>query len=549
MAFDPGSVFVRRNYSAGTSIKAKTTLILAVIMLCSYAIIGFPKSKAELMANLKNNIRLSLDLDGGTQLVVEVQVQDAIKAYTSDTIAGVEDELWKAGILCRSIERHDPQAVSEADHVAVEIKGIQSAKARAFARAVQSRFNEWNFTPLSATDFRLTMKPASALKLRHATVAQTVAIFERKLNGFGLAGSSVLPVETGGGNAELVVELPGVDDAFHAKQILQTQAMVEVTGVIRGPIASPGEAFLDRRATSILGTRWVPTAWHDGQQSWYLVSRTPLICTNDIRDAHATLGDGGRWETEFVITEEAERRLQRYVQVNAGNRLATVVNGNVVGVPAVQTQIGNTQAIAGTATRAEALDLALNLSTGSLPVRICYLKEKTIGWSRGMDSLHSAVRAGFVSLLLIVFFLLFYYKHAGINAALVVVLNPILVIGVIRYLGIRLTLLGLAGIILTMGIAGGSTVLIFERIREELRAGKAEVAALRFGFRKSFLAVLDTHVTTALSCSVFLVLGNGPVKDFSVDLMVGLISSLFTSVFVLRTMLDLQLSRLRRRTI
>jgi len=529
-------------------IKTKSAFIVAITLICIYGIIGFPRSRNELIANLRKNIRLGLDLSGGTQLVMEVELQDAFKAFADSAIDRLKEELTKDNIDFTSVDRNDPQSLRDAEKIEVDIKGVPVNQSGALRGIVNDVAFEWSLTALNSTDYRLTVKPTDALKLKHDTMTQTMATIERKINALGLVESSVQPTGRSDAEAELLVQLPGVDDPAHVKQLLQTQAVLEWDEVKDGPFASREEALAQHGGILPLNTKLVPTAPRGGQQSWYLVSRTPIIRGTDIRDAHASQGELGRWETNFVLTQEAAKRFERYTQANIGNRAAIVVDGQVISAPTIESRIRDTGRITGAAGEQEAVDLALNLRAGSLPARIVYLEERTVGPSLGADSIREGLRAGVAGLVAVVFFMLFYYRKAGINATLALILNAILLIAALSYFGATLTLPGIAGIILTIGMAVDSNVLIFERIREELRAGKAVVAAVHAGFKKAFLTIIDTHVTTVVSCAFLFIFGTGPVKGFAVTLVIGLIANLFTAVFVSRTIFDFELSRKRQVT-
>jgi preprotein translocase subunit SecD len=191
----------------------------------------------------------------------------------------------------------------------------------------------------------------------------------------------------------------------------------------------------------------------------------------------------------------------------------------------------------------EASDLAMNLNAGSLPAAVKFEQESTVGPSLGADSIHQGFIAGIAGVLAVVVVMLIYYKLSGINATLALVLNAVILIAALAYFDAVLTLPGIAGIILTIGMAVDSNVLIFERIREELRAGKAVVPAVDSGFGKALLTIIDTHVTTVVSCAILFLMGSGPVKGFAVTLVIGLVANVFTAVFVSRTIFDWELSR------
>ena len=528
------------------NIKIKAGIIVVVILACIYGIIGLPKSKDELVANWKKNIHLGLDLSGGTQLVMEVQLQDAFKAFADNTIDRMKDELKKDNIDFSDITRNDPQTLQDADKIEINIKGVPVAKTSVFRSTVNDQYQEWILTALNSSDYRMTMKPTESLKLRQDTMTQTMATIERKINGLGLAESSVQPTGRSDAEADLLVQLPGVDDPAHVKQLLQTQAVLEWDEVKDGPFGSREEALAKHGGILPLNTKLVPTVLRGGQQSWYLVSRSAIVHGTDIRDAHAGQGELNRWETNFVLTQDAAKKFERYTEANIGNRAAIVVDGQVISAPTIQSRISDTGRITGAASQEEAADLALNLRAGSLPASVHYSEERTVGPSLGADSIREGLRSGLAGLIAVVVWMLFYYRRSGINATLALFLNAVILVAALSYFDATLTLPGIAGVILTIGMAVDSNVLIFERIREELRAGKAVVAAVDAGFSKAFLTIIDTHVTTVVSCAFLFIFGTGPVKGFAVTLVIGLIANVFTAIFVSKTIFDFELAGKRQ---
>ncbi len=530
--------------------KIRFGIIIAVILVCIYGVIGIPKSKDELIANWKKNIHLGLDLSGGTQLVMQVQIQDAFKAEADNVITALREELTKDNITpSGDITRNDPATLQDADKIEIDVKGIPSNKSGTFRSIVNDQFQDWTPTAVNSTDFKLTLKPSAALKLRQDTMSQTTATIERKINGLGLAESSVQPTGRSDAEAELLIQLPGIDDSAHVKQVLQTQAQLEWDAVVDGPFASRDEALTKHGGIMPLNTKLVPTALRSGAQEWYLVSRIPVVRGSDIRDANATTGQSnsaGGWETSFVLTQQAAKKFATYTEANIGQRAAIVVDGIVISAPTIQSKISDTGVITGATSQEEAADLALNLRAGSLPAALNIEEERTVGPSLGTDSIHEGFAAGIAGVIAVVFFMLFYYRRSGINATLALVLNAVILIAALAYFDATLTLPGIAGIILTIGMAVDSNVLIFERIREELRAGKAVMAAVDAGFSKAFLTIIDTHITTMVSCAFLFIFGTGPVKGFAVTLVIGLGANLFTAVFVSRTIFDAELSGKRQ---
>ncbi len=532
------------------SLKIKAAIIAAVLLICVYGIIGIPKSGADIANNFKKNIRLGLDLRGGSQLVMQVQVQDAFKAEADATIQRLQEAARKANIdiLPGNIDRNDPQTISDADKIQINVRGVPATKAGDFRQLVNNEFGQtWILTPVNATDYRLNLRTSEALKLQKDTVTQTRNTIEKKINGLGLAEATVQQRGSSETNPEILVQMPGVDDPARVKEILKTTAMLELDEVKDGPFATREEALAKHCGVLPLNTQLLKAVPRAGQsEGWYLVSRTPVITGRDLRDAHAQQGEMGRWETNFVLTQDAAKRFERFTEANIGNRLAIVLDKMVLSAPTIQNRIGDTGRITGAANREEAADLALNLRAGSLPASVVYLEERSIGPALGADSIRDGIYAGLAGIIAVIVAMLIYYKRAGINATLALILNAIILIACLAWFDATLTLPGIAGVILTVGMAVDSNVLIFERIREELRNGKAVLAAIDTGFNKAFLTIVDTHVTTVVSCAFLFIFGTTAVKGFAVTLVIGLVANLFTAVFVSRFIFDAELSGKRQ---
>lgn len=526
------------------NLKFKTFVIVAVILICIYGVIGLPKSKAELVENWNRSIHLGLDLKGGTHLVMQVQLQDAFKAAADTAIESMKNEMHKQGIDFTSVDRNDPGKLEDADKIQLDVKGVPIAKSGAFRTLINEQFTDWVLTAVNSTDYRLNIKQSEALRLKQDTMTQTMHTIQRKIDGLGLAETTVVPTGRSNAEAELLVEMPGVDDPAHVKQLLQTQAVLEWDEVKDGPFASREEAMTKHGGVLPLNTKLVPEVQRGGQPArWYLVSRSPVVRGTDLRDAHPSQSDvPGRWETSFVLNQDAAKRFERYTEQNINNRAAIVVDGQVISAPTIESKIADNGRITGAATHEEASDLALNLRAGSLPAGVVYQEERTVGPSLGADSIREGLRAGIAGVIAVVACMLIYYRRAGINATLALILNAVILVAALSYFGATLTLPGIAGIILTIGMAVDSNVLIFERIREELRSGKAVIAAVDAGFSKAFLTIIDTHVTTVVSCAFLFIFGTGPVKGFAVTLVIGLIANVFTAVFVSKTIFDYELS-------
>jgi preprotein translocase subunit SecD len=530
-------------------LRVKAAFIAAVILICIYGIIGIPKSREELVRNWSNNIRLGLDLKGGSHLVLQVQVQDAFIAEAQQVVDRLRDELGKAGIQFTQLDNTEPKSIDTAEQVQVTIKGIPPEKAGTFRGIVTERFANWNLNTVSSTDYTLTMKPTDAIELRRNTVQRSINTIETRINGLGLAESAVQPRGRQDAEGEILVQLPGVDDPARIKQILQTAAVLELYEVKDGPFSTEEEARAKHGGILPLNTKLIRGASRgDSSTGWLLVTRNPVVRGTELRDAKAMQTQTGQWQVQFVLSQDAGKRFERYTEANIGNRLAIVLDNQWRLAPSINSRIGDTGVIENMGSQQEAMDTALVLRAGSLPASLVYLQESTVGPSLGADSIHQGFIAGIVGIVAVIVVMLLYYRKSGINATLALILNAIILIAALSYFGAVLTLPGIAGIILTIGMAVDSNVLIFERIREELRAGKAVVAAIETGFSKAFVTIVDTHVTTVVSCLFLFLFGTGPVKGFAVTLVIGLVANVFTAVFVSKFIFDWEMSRSRQVT-
>lgn len=377
---------------------------------------------------------------------------------------------------------------------------------------------------------------------RRDVVEQTRQILERRINAYGLSEATVQ--QYGSAGDELLVQLPGVSDSSHIKNLLQSRAVLEWYSVEGGPY----ESFSDAMAQlgGVLQQNRQPLATRPGvggRRAWYLLARRPVISGTDLRDARVSLDAMERPLTTFILSQKAAARFEQYTAAHIGNRSAIVLDHEILSVPVIDSVIRDSGQILGARTRVEAQELAANLRSGALPAAIEVVQERIVEASLGADSIRTGLLAGTVGLVAVVSTLLLYYRGAGFNATLALVLNGVLVIAVLACFGAVLTLPGIAGVVLTIGMAVDSNVLVFERIREELRKGKPPASAVAAGFSKAFSTLLDTHVTTVVSCLFLFFFGAPAVRGFAVTLLIGLTTNLFTAIFVSRLAFDWRLRK------
>ena len=527
-----------------STLRNKAIFVLVIILICLYGIIGLPKSKAELVKNWNDNIRLGLDLKGGSQLVLQVQAQDAFKAEADQTIERLKIEMQKDGVSYVALDRNDPQRLEDAETIEIQVKGIAVDKVAAFREVVNSRFASWNLNSVSGSDFKLTFKPTEAGVLRKDTLERSIRTIENRINGLGLAEATVQQRGGSKNESEVLVQMPGVDDPARVKALISAAAMLSITDVRGGPYPDRAQALAQNGGVLPLGTILEREKARPGAQgeSWWLLGRNPVVTGRDLRNARPSQDEFGKWETSFTLSQDASKRFGRFTEANVNNKLAVVLDHNIFSVATIQSKIEDSGRITNIGDQTTASDLALTLTSGSLPAGIVYLEERTVGPSLGADSIRDGLMAGVVGVSTVILVMLVYYKRAGINATLALILNGIILLAALSYFGAVLTLPGIAGFILTIGMAVDSNVLIFERIREELRNGKAVIASVHAGFGKAFLTIIDTHVTTVVSCAFLFAFGSTAVKGFALTLTIGLIANIFTAVFVSKFIFDWELS-------
>jgi preprotein translocase subunit SecD len=385
----------------------------------------------------------------------------------------------------------------------------------------------------------------AAAQDRGEVLNETRRILERRINEYGLSEAHVQPYGSRGD--ELLVELPGVNDPERLRNLLASRAVLEWYAVEDGPYASPEEALAQHGGILPFDRKLMATRpGSDGRKAWYVVKGRPVVRGTDLRDARVAAGPVGQPLTTFTLSQDAAGRFERYTQANLGRRAAIVLDRVILSVPVIEDVICDQGVIQGARSREEAEDLAVNLRSGALPAAIDVVEERTVEASLGADSIRHGLAAAAAGLAVVCGTMLAYYRWAGANATLALFLNGVLLVAALACFGAVLTLPGIAGAVLTIGMALDSNVLIFERIREELRAGKSAAAALAAGFSKAFATLVDTHVTTVVSCAFLFFFGTPAVKGFAATLVIGLVTNLFTSVFVSRVAFDWELLRRSR---
>ena len=527
---------------------AKTVLIIVVLIAFLFGIFGIPGSLSGkgLLAALQSRIHLGLDLKGGTHLILQVQVNDAINADSDRAIERLKDALKSANIAYAEISKPDPQNHPEL----VQIKGVPPESSSELRRIVSEKLPDYDLTSGVENSWTLAMKPSVANDTRKKAVQQAIETIRNRIDQLGV--SEPVIQEHGLGDYQILVQLPGVDDPARVKEIMQSTAMLEIRQAVGGPFPSEQAAMqanggvLPPDTVLMKGSALHPQEGQENSEVYWLISRSSAVSGNDLRTADAGHDENGRPDVNFSLTGDGGRRFAAFTGAHVNDKLAVVLDNRVKSVATIQEQIHDQGRITGSFSPQETQDLALTLRSGALPAGIKYLQEVTVGPSLGADSIRQGVRAAIIGMVAVMVFMLFYYRAAGINADLGLFLNLVILLGFLGFTGATLTLPGIAGVILTVGMGVDSNVLILERIREELRHGKTPPSAVDQGFAHAWTTILDTHVTTIVSAIILFLFGTGPVRGFAVTLSFGLAANLFTSVFVSRVIFESILNRHQR---
>lgn len=540
------------------NLKWKMAFILGVVLLCFYGLVGlpeFPTSWAKVKGNFEKRIKLGLDLQGGTHLILQVQVQEAVAQHADQARDNLAKQMREKNIPFENIERLetveqvDGKSVRVPDDKRFVVHKVGADQAGAFEDLVRKQFTEWDLSAAAGEPdgYLLTMKNTVDAAIRTDTLRQAIETIDRRINQLGLTEPII--AEHGRGDYEILVQLPGESDPRRVKDVIRAGGQLELK-LVQGerPFSSEADALASYGGILPPNTELVGSDPQAGPVSWYVLDRVPGVTGRDLRAANAAPSTKypGHYDVNFILSTQAAPRFGAFTQANVGRLMAIVLDRKVHSAATIKSRIEDSGMIEGNFTQQQAKDLALVLRAGALPASIKYLEERTIGPSLGADSIRQGFWASIVSLVVVMIFMQFYYRMAGLNANLALVLNLVILLACLAYFGAVLTLPGIAGVILTIGMGVDSNVLIFERIREELRGGKANASAVDSGFDRAFLTIIDTHVTTVVSAIFLFMFGTGPVRGFAVTLVIGLISNLFTAVYVSRTIFNWHLAKMDR---
>jgi preprotein translocase subunit SecD len=549
-------------------------VVIAIVTLIGLAVVFWPRHKPTLndftLAGIQNNLRetihLGLDLRGGSHLVMQVQVQDYLKRLTENVAVGVQEAARAQGYDVKEVRPEIQGNSYRVVLVANDNSKLSEMRDQLPRKVSDFAPNTWTAT-VSGNTITWEMTDRAKSSLGDRATADAMRIIETRVNALGVAEPTIQQHGSASSH-EILLQMPGITDPERVKELIKSESRLELVKIVSPPNPSPVQTYPTKEAAiaslggSIPTNRDVlpynkegePTAAGQNPNqkpgepsSWVVIERPAIVDGSELSEASAESGGpaGGdeNYRIAFSLKATGAQKFGAWTAANINQYMGVVLNGEVRSAAFIKSQINDRGEISGSFTKQSAEGLALTLRSGALPAKVIYLEERTVGPSLGADSIRAGVTACVIGLCLVVLTMVVYYRWSGINAVVALMLNTVLTLAALIAFKATLTLPGIAGIILGIGMAVDSNVLIFERIREELHSGKTVPSAIDVGFARAFVTIIDTHVTTIISSLFLFVFGTGPIRGFAVTLVLGLLANLFTAVYVSRTIFMWELSR------
>jgi len=542
------------------SLKLRIAVVLLVLVSSLYVVFTKP-------------ITLGLDLKGGTHLVLQVDIEKALQDEVSTALTEIKNRLEEENIPILSAKRSGRN---------IELLLLDSETLSQAVKVIKDDYGEMFEVVASGSKILLKMKPAYVTKEIDRLAEQALETIRNRVDELGVAE----PVIVRNGKDRIIVELPGIKDPERAKKVIGKVAKLEFKEVV-DVARTPSELITKLKGTvpqnSVVTVEPSPTGPRfflvkegkkeeidiksleglvkkfggevsDDQQvliqeiknkegktvgyTFFVVKKEPILTGAYLKDAYPSRDEYGMPAVSFELNSEGARIFKAYTSKHIGTRLAIVLDGKVQSAPTIRSAIGARGQITGQFSYQEARDLSIVLRAGALPAPVRIIEETTVGPSLGKESIEKGVKAGVAGLIIVMLFMIAYYKLSGVIADLALLMNVCILWALLAILGATLTLPGIAGFILTIGMAVDANVIIFERIREELRKGRNLFSAVEAGFSRAWGTIIDANVTTLIAAAVLFQFGTGPIKGFAVTLSLGILSSMFTAVFVTKVLLD-----------
>ena len=500
-------------------LRLRATLYGAFILACVVA--AWPPYEQD---GRPGKIHLGLDLKGGIHLVLQVVTDDALNATIDDAVGTARAQGTAKGISFGGARRVDATSFA--------VEGVEPARVKDMRDILKDFFRapEWDVREQGDGKFLVKMTDAFVNQVRDRTVKEAIRTLERRVNQLGVAEPVI--AQHGAKGDQILVQLPGVTDVEQAKRVISTTAQLALKLVEDN--AGTRESLLEKTKGVVPDNMDVVQGQgrEAGVPEFYLVRKEAVITGRDLKNARAGVGQNNEPDVQFTLNPGGAEKFKRETGRSVGKRLAIILDGSVASAPTIQSQIGAEGQITGRFTAQEADELAKILRAGALPATLKYLQELTVGASLGRDSIRQGVIAAGMGMAFLAIFMIAYYRLSGVNAIVALAANLVILLGAMAYFGATLTLPGIAGVILTVGVGVDTNVLVFERIREELRNGKTVKAAINNGFDRVWMTIIDTHATALIAAVFLFAFGTGPVKGFAVTLVWGLVANIFASYFV-----------------
>ena len=500
-------------FTVRKELRVRATLYGAFLLACGVAV--WP---------LGEKIKLGLDLKGGIHLVLQVMTDDALIATVDDAVQNARAQATAKGITFVGANRVDARSFA--------MEGVEPARVKDVRDLLRDYFRspEWEVREPGDGRFVVQMTDLNVRQTKDRTVKEAIKTLERRVNQLGVAEPVI--AEHGAAHDQILVQLPGVTDVEQAKRVIKTTAQLSLKLVEDS--APSMETLLQSHGGKLPPNMEVVQGRGEeaGSPVFYLVRREAIITGRDLKNARGGVDENNQPDVQFSLNAAGADKFKRETGRNVGKQLAIILDGSVASAPVIQSQIGAEGRINGHFTTEETDELSKVLRAGALPATLRYLQELTVGASLGKDSIRQGVLASAAAMAFITIFMLAYYRLSGVNAVVALAANVLILLGAMAYSGATLTLPGIAGIILTVGVGVDTNVLVFERIREELRNGKTVRAAIQNGFDRVWITILDTHATALIAAAFLFQFGTGPIKGFAVTLVMGLLANIFASYFV-----------------
>lgn len=549
------------------SLLIRTAIIVVIVLVGVYLVFGPRRAPTSadftwsgIKANLAENINLGLDLRGGSHLVMRVKTDDYLKTLTENNTQAAQSAATDMKLPVTG-----SSSVAENGKYSITLNVSDPSQNQAIIDEVKKKVDLINWTE-SQSGNTITWSIPNQIQetLKRQAVDQALKIIDSRINTFGVKEPTLQKygAETSG---QILLQMPGVDDPERIKKLIGAESNLSLAKLVSPASPSPAQTYPTREAAlqSLGGTlppnrkiwpyadRDEPTsaATKPGEPKtptqFVVVEYPSVVDGSELREANAVsrTGSEGDYQISFSFKPGGAQKFGDWTGKNINNYMAVVLNDEVKSVAYIKSQIFDSGEISGKFTKTSAEDLALTLKSGALPAKIEYQEERTVGPSLGADSIKAGVEASLGGIVFVIIFMLIYYRGAGVNAVVALLMNLLLTVAALILIKSTLTLPGIAGLILGVGMAVDSNVLIFERIREELTGGRSIPEAISIGFDRAFITIIDTHITTIISSAILYMNGTGPIRGFAVTLVLGLLINLFSAVFVSRTIFMWLLSR------